>query len=188
MTIRHNWKPAFLKALSEWPVVLTACKAAMVDRTTATKARNKNAEFKRAWDEAMEEGIDRAEQEAFRRAVVGHEEPVVDKKGNIVYLRELYIEKGKEKWRLKLDDDGNPVPLTTKRHSDTLLNTVLKGRRKDVYSDRTELTGADGGDLTISDPTTRAARVAQLMALAKQRADRRTGADEALPTIEQQEE
>ena len=47
---------------------------------------------------------------------------------------------------------------------------ILKGRRKKVYAERTEITGADGGAVNIDD-TARAARVAQLMALAKQRKD-----------------
>lgn len=179
MTIRHDWKPAFLKSLSECPVIKGACTAAQVDRSTITRARNKSKAFAQAMDEAIENGVDRAEQEAFRRAVVGHDEPVVDKQGNIVYRREMFLDaKGKEKYRLVLDTDGNPVPHTVKRHSDSLLAMVLKARRKDIYSERTEITGADGGELTISDPVTRSARVAQLMALAAERMARRAGQPE----------
>jgi hypothetical protein len=45
----------------------------------------------------------------------------------------------------------------------------LKGRRKKVYADRTELTGADGGPVAQVDETAKAARVAQLLAVAQQR-------------------
>jgi hypothetical protein len=36
---------------------------------------------------------------------------------------------------------------TETRYSDQLLTLMLKGRRKSVYADRTELTGADGGPM-----------------------------------------
>ena len=36
---------------------------------------------------------------------------------------------------------------TETRYSDQLLTLMLKGRRKGVYADRTELTGADGGPM-----------------------------------------
>jgi hypothetical protein len=68
-----------------------------------------------------------------------------------------------------LDEHGQPVPLTVRKHSDTLLALFLKGRRKKVYADRTEVTGADGGPVQAVDETAKAARIAQLMALAQQR-------------------
>jgi hypothetical protein len=117
----------------------------------------------------MEEGIDRAEQEAFKRAVVGFEEPVIDK-GRLAYRYErVEAEDGSETYRPVLDEHGQPVPLTVRKHSDTLLALFLKGRRKKVYADRTEVTGADGGPVQAVDETAKAARIAQLMALAQQR-------------------
>jgi hypothetical protein len=68
-----------------------------------------------------------------------------------------------------LGGDGLPVPLTVRKHSDSLLALILKGRRKKVYAERTELTGADGGPVAQVDETAKAARVAQLMALAQRR-------------------
>ena len=58
---------------------------------------------------------------------------------------------------------------TERVYSDALLTLLLKGRRKKVYADRTELTGADGGPVAQIDETAKAARVAQLLALAQQR-------------------
>jgi hypothetical protein len=46
-----------------------------------------------------------------------------------------------------LDAHGQPIPLTVRKHSDTLLAMYLKGRRKTVYAERKELTGADGSAL-----------------------------------------
>jgi hypothetical protein len=164
-----DWHSSFLAALRELPVVAHACKAVGIERSTAYRAREADEGFAKAWDEAMEEGIDRAEQEAFRRGVVGFEEPVIDK-GRLAYRYERYLdEEGIEHYRILLDEHGQPIPLTTRKHSDALLSLFLKGRRKKVYADRTELTGAEGGDLKVVDDTAKAARVAQLMALAQQR-------------------
>lgn len=159
MTMAHHhfpWHDAFLAALREMPVVAHACKAVGIERSTAYRARETHPDFAQAWDEAMEEGIDRAEQEAFRRAVVGFEEPVIDK-GRLAYVHERYTVKHRhaetgeeveeERWRLALDAKGQPIPLTVRKHSDALLALYLKGRRKTVYAERKELTGADGAAL-----------------------------------------
>jgi hypothetical protein len=166
-----DWKPAFLAALRELPVIKHACAAVGVDRSTAWRARQSDEAFSEAWDEAMEEGIDRAEAEAFRRGVVGFEEPVIDK-GRLAYRYERYVDDdGVEHYRLLLDDNGQPIPLTVRKHSDAMLGLVLKGRRKKVYADRTELTGPEGGPVQQIDETAKAARLAQLMAIAQQRKD-----------------
>jgi hypothetical protein len=148
MAEKHfDWKPAFLAALRELPVIAHACKAVDIERSTAYRAREADEGFAKAWDEAQEDGIDRAEQEAFRRGVVGFEEPVIDK-GRLAYRYERYLDDdGAEHYRLMLDDQGQPIPLTVRKHSDALLGLVLKGRRKSVYAERKELTGADGAAL-----------------------------------------
>jgi hypothetical protein len=172
MAEKHfDWKPAFLAALRELPVIAHACKAVDIERSTAYRAREADEGFAKAWDEAQEDGIDRAEQEAFRRGVVGFEEPVIDK-GRLAYRYERYLDDdGAEHYRLMLDNHGQPIPLTVRKHSDALLGLVLKGRRKKIYADRTELTGPEGGPVQQIDETAKAARVAQLLALAQQRKD-----------------
>ena len=137
-----DWKPAFLAALREVPVVSRACDAVGIERSTAYRAAESDPAFREAWDDAMEVGIDRAEQEAFRRAVDGTEKGVWHQ-GVLVGSERVY--------------------------SDALMSLVLKGRRKKIYADRTELTGADGGPVVQVDETTRSARVAQLLALAERR-------------------
>jgi len=140
-----DWKPAFLAALREVPVVSRACAAVGIERSTAYRAADNDESFRAAWDDAMEEGVDRAEQEAFRRAVEGTDKGVWHQ-GTLVGSERVY--------------------------SDALLSLFLKGRRKKVYADRTELTGADGGPVQqIVDETAKAARVAQLLAMAQQRKD-----------------
>lgn len=136
------WHEAFLASLREVPVVARACEAVGIDRSTAYRNRSADKEFAEAWDDAVEAGIDKAEQEAFRRAVEGTEKGVWHQ-GVLVGSERVY--------------------------SDSLLALVLKGRRKQVYADRTELTGADGGPVATVDATQRAARAATLLKLAAAR-------------------
>lgn len=165
----YDWVPIFLEALRNLPVITHACEAAGVSRSSVWQLRQTDPEFVKALEDAMEAGIDRAEQEAFRRAVVGYEEPVIDK-GRMCYVYERVVdEAGAESFRPVLDDRGQPIPLTTRKHSDALLGLFLKGRRKKVYADRTEVTGADGGPIKAVDETARSARAAQLFALAQRR-------------------
>jgi hypothetical protein len=142
------WQEAFLAALREMPIVQHACNAVGIERCTAYRARQASETLAKAWEEAMEAGIDRAEQEAFRRGVVGFLEPVVHQ-GQLQFVYERYLDDdGKEAFRKVLDANGQPVPLTVRKHSDPMLALILKGRRKTVYAERTELTGANGGPVT----------------------------------------
>ena len=72
--------------------------------------------------DAMEEWADCLEQEAVRRAVEGVEEPVFHQ--------------------------GEVVGFVTK-YSDALLGKLLTGRRPEIFGNKTEVTGAQGGPLTI---------------------------------------
>lgn len=167
-----NWKPLFLEALRNIPVIRHACEAAGINRSTAWRARETDEEFAQAWDEAMEDGVDRAEREALKRAVDGWDEPVIDK-GRLAYAyrRVVNEETGTESYEPVLDANGQPVPLTVKKRSDQLLQFVLKGRRRSVYGDKQEITGAGGGPIATLDETQKAARIASLMALAAARKD-----------------
>lgn len=139
------WREPFLAALREMPVVQYACNAVGIERCTAYRARLTDEAFAKDWEEAMEAGVDRAEQEAFRRGVVGFLEPVVHQ-GQLCFVYERFLdEDGKEAYRKKLDDNGQPVPLTVRKHSDAMLAKVLSARRAAYRTERTELTGADGG-------------------------------------------
>lgn len=174
----HDWKTPFLRALTEVPVLRHACEAANVHRDTVLKARKADPEFDEAVESAMEAGVDRAEQEAFRRAVIGFEEPVIHQGAMTPRMAPVFDAEGDpvideltgtQKWGPVLDANGQPVFLTVRKHSDMLLSLVLKGRRKKVYSDRTELTGADGGPVATTDSTQRATRAAALLKLAQAR-------------------
>lgn len=161
-----NWHSRFLKALAASGVVARACQAAGVSRGAVERARKTDADFSAAFDDAMEDALDFAEEELWRRAVHGDENPVIHQ-GRLCFdiLRD-------ENGNPVLDEDGNPQrgeQLTVRKYSDSLLQFLLQGRRKGVFANRTELTGADGAALGEMDEQARAARIAQIIETAKGR-------------------
>src|SRR5690606_27264987 len=67
----------FLSAMSDGATIGEAAHEAGVDRTTVYRWKEADPEFAAAWDDSLEEGTERLEREAMRRAVVGVEEPVI---------------------------------------------------------------------------------------------------------------
>jgi hypothetical protein len=113
---------SFLDGLRDGQSVTAACIDSGISRSTAYEWRDADEDFRKRWDEAVEEGTDRLEDEAQRRARDGVSEPVFYK-GDIV---------------------GH-----VQRHSDTLMIFLLKARRPEKFKGRvaTELTGKDGGPI-----------------------------------------
>lgn len=112
------WTDAFLAALAECGILSQAAEAAGVDRATVWRRRQDDAEFSTACDQAIDMAADKLEAEARRRALEGVEEPVYQG-GQLIGTKTVY--------------------------SDSLLALLLKGRRKRVFAERIEQTGADGG-------------------------------------------
>ena len=81
---------------------------------------------------------DQLEREAIRRAARGVLEPVVHK-GEVV----MYTD----------PETGKEEPLMQRRYSDGLLQFLLRGRRAEVYGDRTKVEGSVGIDLQGSRDT-----------------------------------
>jgi hypothetical protein len=78
--------------------------------------RKRNLSFAAGWEEAEERAADALEAEAWRRAVVGVQEPLVSG-GKVVR-----------------DDDGQPIAI--RRYSDALMIALLKARRPERFKDR----------------------------------------------------
>jgi hypothetical protein len=116
--LRHLWTDAYLAALREHGLLGRAAIEAGVDRVTVYHRRKDDPEFEARVREAIEHAADSLEREARRRALEGTEKGVWHQ-GVLVGTERVY--------------------------SDAMLALLLKGRRKDVFADRTELTGADGG-------------------------------------------
>lgn len=104
----QGWQDTFLEALRNVPVILLACHKAGVSRASAYVHKAKDSAFSDAWEEAMQDGVDRAELEVHRRAVQGNEEPV--------HYQGVKV-------------DG------VKRYSDNLLMFWLKAHRPEKYRD-----------------------------------------------------
>jgi len=66
-----RWSPIFLKELRKTSNVSHSAKTAGVSRRHAYVVKDKNSSFDEDWTDALAEGIDYLEEEAFRRAVEG---------------------------------------------------------------------------------------------------------------------
>lgn len=115
----------FLAAYSETGNVRQSCIIAKINRATH-KTWLKRPEYLEKFQAAHDEATDRLEQEAWRRAVEGVEEPVFGSGG-----REI----------------GTVQVGNIKKYSDSLLMFLLKGSRPDKFRERYEHrhAGHDGG-------------------------------------------
>lgn len=113
----YEWSPVFLEALTHVPNVSRAAREAGISRPTAYRHRNSNDAFRSAWDNAIQVGVDRLEEEMWRRAVEGTDKPV------------FY--------------EGKSV-ATLKEYSDTLAIFLAKAHRPEKFRDRYDLTS--GGE------------------------------------------
>jgi hypothetical protein len=67
--IQKRHRERFLAALASGSSPTRAAKQAGIGRSTLYEARSKDREFAKAWDDALAEGTDRLEDEAYRRAM-----------------------------------------------------------------------------------------------------------------------
>lgn len=178
-----NWVHPFLINLERTGNIAGSARLAGVTSGAAYTLRKVDADFLAAWDLAIEDHTDRCEAELTRRAF-GYEEPVVyqgqltpvwarDANGEVI--TEAYSVMGADGQEgtahravQARDESGNLCWLTVTKFSDTLLLARVKAYRKRYSTERTELTGADGGAVATTS-TERAARVAHLLDLARRR-------------------
>lgn len=104
----------FLEQLALEPNVSKACRAAGISGAAAYSKRSNDADFRRAWDEALNESVDRVEEELHRRAVLGVDEPVFyqGEKCGVVRkysdsLLSLYIKRWRHEYRDRSTVDMN---------------------------------------------------------------------------------
>ena len=111
---------AFVEALRLGASIAKAARAAGYSRASIYEWRQADEAFRAAWEEALEEGTDRLEDEAFRRAHDGVPKAVFYKGDRIATVQE---------------------------YSDTLTIFLLKARRPEKFKERTttEHTGQEGG-------------------------------------------
>jgi hypothetical protein len=97
----------FLAELAHGASVTAAAEYAGVSRAMVFRWRRDDPEFAQRWDEAVQMGVDRLEDEAHRRAVHGVARPVYQGGARVGEIRE---------------------------YSDTLLLAILRGKRPEVYA------------------------------------------------------
>lgn len=118
----YEWSPLFLCHLAECGNVSKAAQRAGISRTIAYRHRANNEQFRKAWEDALEQAADVLEAEAWRRAVDGIEEPVGWYQGH--------------------------AGGTVTRYSDTLLIFLLKAHRPDKFRERVDV--KQDGEVTIT--------------------------------------
>jgi len=155
---------AFCAALAETCQVGKAAAAVGISRYTAYIWRKNDPEFAERWDEAMKAGLLVLEDEMHRRAVDGVAEPVLHQ-GQPTYLTELYTdEDGKQQSRFKLDDQGQRIPMTVRKYSDTLAIFLAKAHDPEKYRDNSRVEMAGSLALTTMTDDDIEAEIARLAA------------------------
>lgn len=126
MANRTKWTPkkndSFLDLLRETGNVTLAARACGMSRSRIYELRQREQAFADAWDDAVEEALDRIEREVLRRAVEGVEEPVFYQGKVCGHIR---------------------------RYSDNLLMFFLKAHRPDKYRERYEVRQDKPGSVNI---------------------------------------
>jgi hypothetical protein len=111
----------FLAVLGETASPTRAAAAVGISRTWAYAARERDLEFRVAWDQAVDLAMERLLEESYRRAVDGFEEPVVQG-GRVVSVRD--------------PGSGEERPFSVTRYSDRLMEVLLKFRYPEKMADR----------------------------------------------------
>ncbi len=112
-----------MRAFAARGIVAHACAAAKVGRSTVYEWLAQDADFKQRYSVAEEIAADRAEHEAWRRGMVGWNEPVFQ--------------------------GGRRVGLVRK-YSDRMLELTLKARRPEKFRERFEHSGPKGGPIPVA--------------------------------------
>jgi len=169
-----HWIQPFLRALERTGVPAAAAREVGIPSAKAYARRKSDADFAEACDAAVRDCGEMLLAEAHRRAM-GYEELVVHK-GELtpVWAEDAdgqYVMDADNSPVQKRDANGKRVWLTITKGSDQLLIRSLMATHPAWRTERTELTGADGGPLDVRsmDRVSRSARVAALMALAEAR-------------------
>jgi hypothetical protein len=136
----------FLEHLAETGNVSRSYKLVGTSAARIYTLRNNDPAFRQAWDEAESIAADRLEEEAWRRAVTGFDEPVVSA------------------GKLARDEDGNAIMV--RRYSDMLLLALLRAHRPAKFNKSLPATLAMSGTTASFD--IRAMLLAKLAQLASQ--------------------
>jgi hypothetical protein len=120
----------FLQVLEDTCSPKQAAAACGISRRLAFEYKQNDAEFRSRWDKAVEVALDSLLDEAYRRACIGVQEPVIYQ-GQVSTARD--------------PESGEERPLTVRKHSDRLLEVLLKFRYGEQMADRLRVKVEDTG-------------------------------------------
>lgn len=120
-TFTPERREVFFQVLEDTCSPKQAAAAAGISRQTAFYHKANDSEFRARWEKAIDVALDALLDEAYRRAALGYEEPVIHS-GQVSKVRD--------------PETGEEKPLTVRKHSDRLLEVLLKFRYGDQMADR----------------------------------------------------
>lgn len=122
--LTFDQKVKFIKKLKQTNGnVSKACQVISISRSAVYVHKKEDTAFSELWDETIEQVLDEAEQEVYRRAVKGTNKPVFYKGVKIAALKE---------------------------YSDRLLEFMLKAGRPEKFRDRVDVNQKVSGSLDIT--------------------------------------
>lgn len=136
-------KDTYVEAFARSGIVSPACREAGVSRETIRLWKLADKVFAARCADALEDAIDEAELVVRQRGVEGWTE-IVKYKGQTIYKRVPMT------GELELDDDFEPIPLTTEVRNDDLLKFYTSANRaKYGAKSKLELSGPEGGAIPV---------------------------------------
>ena len=122
----RGWQGRFLKAMCDLPNITHACEVARVSRNVAYTTRQNDKEFAKAWDDAIEAGIDSLEVAAMDRAKNG-------------VARGIWMK----------DENGKIKKVETVRdYPDSLTQFLLKAHRPGKYREQRDVISLGAATVT----------------------------------------
>lgn len=158
-TFTPERKAIFLAVLEDTASPKAAAAAAGIVRSTAFYHKANDLEFRTQWEAAVEVALDSLLEEAYRRAAVGIDEPVIHQ-GRVSTVAD--------------PETGDERPLTVRKYSDRLMEVLLKWRYGDQLADRLRVKVEDTGldaDALLRMPSEERKALTEL--LAKYKSNRR---------------
>lgn len=120
----------FLQVLEDTASPKQAAQVCGISRRLAFEYKQNDLGFRRRWEQAIDVAMDALLDEAYRRACIGVEEPVIYQ-GQVSTTCD--------------PQTGEDRPLTVRKHSDRLLEVMLKFRYGDQLADRLRVKVEDTG-------------------------------------------
>lgn len=141
----------FLQVLEDTASPKQAAQACGISRRLAFEYKQNDVEFRTRWEKAIDVAMDALLDEAYRRACLGVEEPVI-------YQGQLSTTRDPQ--------TGDERPLTVRKHSDRLLEVLLKFRYGEQMADRLRVKVEDTGlsaDALLAMPADERAQLVALL-------------------------